>query len=154
VEKLHWFVADKLFDACDCIDNDDTGSQKYLHSDRVQILVPSGWSQKLRIHRGKLKDPPRLDTLDHSGAVIFGKSRIVPLKWGDDGEPQEEQSSTPSVSLDAQNAQQPPAGNSTSIALVARLPAPNASEPCITAANRVRRASIALTDVFVKRARH
>ena len=155
VGKLCWFVPDKLFGACQCTSGADA-NQKQSHSDRIQVIVPHGRLQKLLKLRGKPKDHSCTDILDDSGAVIFGKSRKLPLVWGDDGDPVEEEQSSSNASPDTQASglPLPPVGTSTSTIPVSVVPVPNTQQPCITTVSRVRKASAALTDAFTKRTRY
>lgn len=84
VGDICWHKPDKLFESCHCNGKKLKRNFSGLNNtcDRVQVLLPS----TSRLPR--LISPGPLDGMGQ-GAVIFGHSRIFPLRWGDYGEPEE-----------------------------------------------------------------
>lgn len=78
VDKIYWYSPDRLFEPCQCKENP---AQKPC--DRVQVLLPA---RSLRRLTKNWKSPM---ALGDQGAVIFGHSRTIPLKWTDRGEVKE-----------------------------------------------------------------
>ena len=88
VDKIYWHNPDRLFEPCQCGTN-STGKS----CDRVQVLLPAKF-----LHRfiRKWKSPA---TLGNQGAVIFGHSRTIPLRWSDRGDVKEGDPEDLAVSL-------------------------------------------------------
>lgn len=76
VDNLYWHSPGKTFEACQCGD--------VSSCDRVQVLLPCGFRKKWA--RG-FSSPKYLED---KGALIFGNSRLFPLRWGDHGDPTRE----------------------------------------------------------------
>jgi len=80
VDDIYWHVPDKTFEACSC-----SGTLVAKH-DRVQVLLPSSfpsfWTRGLR-------SPARDPDLTPRGAYLFGHSQRFPLRWKDQGLPEE-----------------------------------------------------------------
>ena len=70
--KLYWHKPDKLYESCSC----KQGSWKTAF-DRGKVLLPSCF--------GSLKHARPFDC--QRGAVIFGKSRRLPIFWSNKGDP-------------------------------------------------------------------
>lgn len=143
VNKIYWHTPDKLFDACACTNGSVT------HSDRAQVLTPSTWLHKLQTRALKLKQPTTAHELGDNGAVIFGKSRQLPLVWGDHGEPEEERQDSGGDSTQDQLAATQP----TSVSLAPGTAASQTLSTRMTAVSRTRKASLVLTGA-TKKFRH
>jgi hypothetical protein len=95
VDKIYWHSPDRLFESCRC-----TGDTSQKPCDRIQVLLPAN---SLRRLTRKWRSPA---TLGDKGAVIFGHSRTIPLKWGDrgdvkEGDPEDLSESLRDISLDS-----------------------------------------------------
>ena len=98
VDKIHWHNPDTIFGPCK-----SRGKNKTKKCcDRVQVLlptsIPSLWARDY-------KSP---SPLEDGGAVIFGHNRMLPLRWGDSGNPEQDDApdsnehlAVPSVATDS-----------------------------------------------------
>lgn len=75
VEDIYWYIPDKLFEACEC------KKPPMRTHDRIQVLLPSKFPG---LRSKRLKIPT---SLPERGAVLFGHSRLFPLRWKDHGLP-------------------------------------------------------------------
>ena len=80
IDEIYWHTPGKTFEPCQC--------RKHVSSrtncDRVQVLLPSGFRKTW----GKGFSCPT--DLVSEGALIFGHSVKFPLRWGDHGDPSQE----------------------------------------------------------------
>ncbi|KAH7085853.1 hypothetical protein BKA63DRAFT_27957 [Paraphoma chrysanthemicola] len=76
VDNTLWYPSESLFPSCPCTSGQEC-QQRY---DPVQVLVPRTWQEK--IFPSKSKSPKLTEQLKASGALIFGKSKRIPLQWG------------------------------------------------------------------------
>ncbi|KAI1395613.1 hypothetical protein F4819DRAFT_477925 [Hypoxylon fuscum] len=81
VDDIYWHAPDKTFEPCHCTE-DNTPKH-----DRVQVLLPATFP---KLWGRGFKSPSNL-ALTPKGAFLFGHSWRFPLKWNDQGVPEEGQ---------------------------------------------------------------
>ncbi|KAL1855725.1 hypothetical protein Daus18300_011008 [Diaporthe australafricana] len=77
IDEIYWHTPDKAFEPCQC------AKHSVKKHDRIQVILPASlpgfWGRGFR--------SPKV--LPPSGAVLFGHSWRFPLKWKDNGVPEE-----------------------------------------------------------------
>ena len=85
VDEIVWHNPEMIFGPC----KSSKKSEMQRCCERVQVLLPTRFpSLWARSYRTPLR-------LEDAGAVIFGHNRKVPLRWGDSGDPEEENEPSP-----------------------------------------------------------